>query len=572
MEYPYIKGVSEKFGITSITKQTDIPRVSYIDYDLFYIYLADAMSTIPSMAEFVEKQYLKDKFLYYSAAIASPQYHSTLMTDGDLEKEVLTKRAFGILLAARSNDELRAKLCNLFIAYFPPMRKLKKTFTFDVYLQLDNQYQTQIRVSRESPFKARYFRFFGAYIIDNYLGLNQKTNEHIIAAKAVLISEILDGEKANQSKLTEKIHAINARDYIRTPAYFRGFRELIQDEEDIKNLFLILRGYTDDSRRCEHDKKFAKMHGFIMGNLNEVEQQKLLVYGRRIMDALALSGKNLESLISKQKLSQEELLLIFNTTSLSYQQEREAAGHLVEIHASDYLLEIIIYLIAKAIHNDRDFYYQNSAESQFIETKAAQKENAELKELLESSKEEHSALLQQVGNLNNQIDLLKQELLKEERDATKPLLGEISVLKGYIATLESKLQEETEKIAELARLREFVFDMQQGNDIQLEEIPLDSYIEGKKIYIFGGHINWRNRLKQKYPKLEVLDGHNVSFDEQKLLGADMVLMNTSNMSHALYYKIIDVLRKNNVPFDYLGKYSNPNLLEQEIAEALLRKR
>ena len=238
----------------------------------------------------------------------------------------------------------------------------------------------------------------------------------------------------------------------------------------------------------------------------------------------------------------------------------------------NYLLEIIIYLIAKAIHNDRDFYYQNSAESQFIETKAAQKENAELKELLESSKEEHSALLQQVGNLNNQIDLLKQELLKEERDATKPLLGEISVLKGYIATLESKLQEETEKIAELARLREFVFDMQQGNDIQLEEIPLDSYIEGKKIYIFGGHINWRNRLKQKYPKLEVLDGHNVSFDEQKLLGADMVLMNTSNMSHALYYKIIDVLRKNNVPFDYLGKYSNPNLLEQEIAEALLRKR
>ena len=44
MEYPYVKGVSEKFGITSITKQTDIPRVSYIDYDLFYIYLADAMA------------------------------------------------------------------------------------------------------------------------------------------------------------------------------------------------------------------------------------------------------------------------------------------------------------------------------------------------------------------------------------------------------------------------------------------------------------------------------------------------------------------------------------------------
>ena len=572
MEYPYVKGVSEKFGITSITKQTDIPRVSYIDYDLFYIYLADAMSTIPSMTEFIEQQYLKDKFLYYSTAIASPQYHSTLMTDGDLEKEVLTKRAFGILLAARSNDELRVKLCNLFIAYFPPMRKLKKAFTVDVYKQLDHQYQNQIRANRESPFKSRYFRFFGAYVVDNYFGLNHKSNEHIITVKAVLISEIIDSEKANQAKLTEKIQAINAREYIKTPAYFRGFKELIQDEEDIQNLFLILRGYPDAMIRCEHDRKFAKLYEFIMSNLHEVEQQRLIVYCCRIMDALALSGKNLENLISRQKLSQEELSLVFNLVSSSYKQEKEAAGHLVEIHASDYLLEIIIYLVAKAIHNDRDFYYQNSAESPFIETKAAQKENAELKELLKSSKEEHSALLQQVGNLNNQIDLLKQELLKEERDAAKPLLGEISVLKGYIATLESKLQEETEKTAELARLREFVFDMQQGSDIQIEEVVLESYIEGKKIYIFGGHINWRNKLKQKYPKLDVLDGHNVSFDEQKLLGADMVLMNTSNMSHALYYKIIDVLRKNNIPFDYLGKYSNPNLLEQEIAEALLRKR
>ena len=57
----------------------------------------------------------------------------------------------------------------------------------------------------------------------------------------------------------------------------------------------------------------------------------------------------------------------------------------------------------------------------------------------------------------------------------------------------------------------------------------------------------------------------------KLIAADMVLLNTSNLSHDLYYKVIDVLRKHSIPFDYLGKYSNPNLLEKEISEILLMK-
>ena len=70
--------------------------------------------------------------------------------------------------------------------------------------------------------------------------------------------------------------------------------------------------------------------------------------------------------------------------------------------------------------------------------------------------------------------------------------------------------------------------------------------------------------------MNILDGHNTSFDEQQLLNADIVLLNTSNMSHALYYKVIDVLRKNKIRFDYLGKYINQNLLEREIAEILKR--
>ena len=221
---------------------------------------------------------------------------------------------------------------------------------------------------------------------------------------------------------------------------------------------------------------------------------------------------------------------------------------------------------------DRDFYYKNSAETQFLEMRMAEKENAALKEQISIQQQEIEDLKHKLALATTQNNALRNELTKDEKDTAKPLLAEISMLNGQVADLQRKMEAEETKRSELNKLREFVFELQSVGDIPEESLPIASLIKNKKIYIFGGHINWRNKIKQKYPSLEVLDGHNTSFDEKYLLGADMVLMNTSNMSHALYYKIIDVLRKNNIPFDYLGKYSNPNLLEREVGEALLRQK
>jgi len=131
---------------------------------------------------------------------------------------------------------------------------------------------------------------------------------------------------------------------------------------------------------------------------------------------------------------------------------------------------------------------------------------------------------------------------------------------------------ERKKNTELNRLREFVFSIQAGDDIAIPKVKLQDLAERKKIYIFGGHINWRNRMKRQYPFLTILDGHRESFDERILFNADLLLLNTSNMSHALYYKVIDILRTNDISFDYIGKYKNTELLESEIAEILLRRK
>jgi len=40
------------------------------------------------------------------------------------------------------------------------------------------------------------------------------------------------------------------------------------------------------------------------------------------------------------------------------------------------------------------------------------------------------------------------------------------------------------------------------------------------------------------------------------------------MSHAMYYKVMSILRANNIPFDYLGRAINQELCEKEMADIL----
>lgn len=86
--------------------------------------------------------------------------------------------------------------------------------------------------------------------------------------------------------------------------------------------------------------------------------------------------------------------------------------------------------------------------------------------------------------------------------------------------------------------------------------------------MIGGHINWRNDLKNKYPAFQIFDGSVNTADLSSIQSADFVFLNVSNMSHAMYYKIMSILRTNNIPFDYLGRAINQELCEKEMADIL----
>jgi len=538
-----------------------------LSMDVFYMYVAGHINAIPTLRAFFDELYETNKIEFFEKAKNSPFCDATYITDSPLDREVSMRRAFGVLLHSEQDEQLQDKICKAIIKHNKAYATFTKSYSLEQLVSFLTSSEKSARGTNKTPDEINATIYLLAYIIYCKHGLAKKDKQSVKFLHDYLVKDIAKRESYDQGSFLKFVDGFNvSKHYIEN----RQLKEYISAAKNDNALCALL-----DCLSCLQDSRIestitATKLTNIFAKCSDEEADSSIFTSLLASRIFSLYGKSITMSAKDTHFSNEELERIYRITAMSALTRNSDTSGMVRV--SDFTQALWFAMLVKTIKQERDFYFKNNSETQFFALRNLEREVEQLREQLGDQEAATSEAKAHAATLSDQISLLNTELAKETKDAAKPLLGEISILKNQIAALESKLQEETAKNAELARLREFVFDMQQGNDIQLEEIPLDSYIVGKKIYIFGGHINWRNRLKQKYPKLEVLDGHNVSFDEQKLLGADMVLMNTSNMSHALYYKIIDVLRKNNIPFDYLGKYSNPNLLEQEIAEALLRKR
>lgn len=170
-----------------------------------------------------------------------------------------------------------------------------------------------------------------------------------------------------------------------------------------------------------------------------------------------------------------------------------------------------------------------------------------------------------------EIQLLTNELFKENKDAIKPYASEVSKLNGIIRELQKALETEQAKTPELNALREFAFAAQSEYIPPETTVTLSELIRGKKIIVVGGHVNWRNKMKECYPTITFLDDSIVSFENSIFDRADFILFKPSYMSHKQYYKVIDYLRGKKLRFDYLGRSVNPDLLEAEMISILQEK-
>ena len=382
---------------------------------------------------------------------------------------------------------------------------------------------------------------------------------------------------------SKKIHAIISRlETSSDLSYFYDFHYWDRENPDIYVQNPKLFGYISDSYNSGSEgqrdvmnanktvllaMKISSAFGIKLDTMTDSDS----ITNDEKMTIIELSAFDigLEGLIGSDKFEDNDQMTILNPSSSAFGETKAMPDR--QISLNNYITGYIFLLMAKEIRNTKEFFFKNNSETQLVESQRLEAIIAEKDCEIASLEAEISKVGEHIKLLKDEITMLKEELSKENKNAIKPYAAEISVLNGTIRKLERALESEKGKDSELYALREFVFAIQSEDMPSKTIVPLAELVNGKKIIVVGGHINWRNNMKEKYPTIRFLDGHNVSIDVSILDNSDFILLSTGNMSHKLYLKIIGYLRDKKIKFNYLGKSKNQELWEAEISSILEAK-
>lgn len=165
-------------------------------------------------------------------------------------------------------------------------------------------------------------------------------------------------------------------------------------------------------------------------------------------------------------------------------------------------------------------------------------------------------LQEKADQLQREVDQLRRalhEASKESRETKKEL--------------ESLIQKSAMERQELADLRELVFNQQDdtySDNKAASDIHFPCHTT-QRIVVFGGHDSWAREIKQKLPDVRFVD-RTVIPNAQLIRNADIVWIQSNALSHAYFYRIIDEIRKYNIPLRYFSYASATKCAEQIVQQ------
>jgi hypothetical protein len=169
------------------------------------------------------------------------------------------------------------------------------------------------------------------------------------------------------------------------------------------------------------------------------------------------------------------------------------------------------------------------------------------------------------SQINEQETNLKQRqqewqfTYKRQQKEIEGLTLELREANSKIRQLEQKIKNMDDYTVEVHALRNFVY-REEKEDYDSEKKPslrlMTEYIQSKRIMIFGGTLNWQQKLKEPFPEAEFVDVDEKNRDISRIHKADAVFINTTVFGHAFYKKIMKELSKSATPLYYLTGVSN----------------
>lgn len=168
------------------------------------------------------------------------------------------------------------------------------------------------------------------------------------------------------------------------------------------------------------------------------------------------------------------------------------------------------------------------------------------------------------------------ERYKDVKDMT--MKDEIAELKRSLYELNRELRSEqkkgtaiSEKLAlehqELSDLRALVYH-QQEDTYQSDDRNGDiifPYAASNNIVVFGGHDSWLREIRQKVDNVRFI-GKDQLPNAEMIRHADMVWIQPNALSHAYFYRIINEVRKHQIPLRYFT-YASAAKCAEELATA-----
>lgn len=578
------------------------------DQDVFTLFLSRSIAVHKQMKDAFMDFYETDKVRFFNLAKSSPVYEEISDYGEILETDVVIRRVLGIIIASYSDTAVSEFVVSAMVQQFPLLEKI----TGNTFKEEDAIYL----VSTMEPIFHDPNHFEGRMLCAAYIMLLKypPTDPNFEKYLASVWYFLPFQKKASGTSTQKRFEKYKWTDSKYT--HLRWKRQTIEAITQIKQLDylleLLIKG-TDDILKTSEFLELGQaelydfFYNFFTPNLKRISE-----YHAKIN-----TPPNLESVF--KKISEDpycdgdiidtlEIMSLFSNvfsyygiapSSLFPAEGGEISPELrntiykilsqvPQFYSDDnqphfkvhlYVLALIFYWTAQTLVNDKDLYFKNNSESQYyalhslnvkIEELTSQldalvQENGELKELLASYRQTVDELTEKLAVQIKQISAAEagkaSAIYKAKIDALESAL---LIKEKEILRLQTELEKEREKNKEVDRLRELVFEIEH-HDIPNEDISLDEILGNKKIFVIGGHINWRNKTKSEYPLLQILDGHLETMDTTLLLDADLVIFNTANMSHAVYYKVMNTIRSHHIAYDYLGRATNANLLEKEIA-------
>lgn len=204
-------------------------------------------------------------------------------------------------------------------------------------------------------------------------------------------------------------------------------------------------------------------------------------------------------------------------------------------------------------HQTKRVYLDDSKQQKYIEMQT--------REALLKQEEDKLLKMQQEWELTirkqqNEIEGLKQDL----RDAHLKM-----------RFLEEKIEGMDDDSKEVHALRNLVYSEEQ-DEFHTDELPsltiIKECIRSKRVIVFGGSPNWRQKLKNLLPTMEFVDADEINRDLSKIQRADAVFINTSVFGHSFYKKIMKEISLCNTPLFYLNGKSNVEKTTLEIYKSL----